>query len=95
MKHLLCTFIWLVGGKMRLRGVMASSLGANSGVGGLCPKPCFIRTLQILSKELKTRSFVFLCVCALFVWFKSKALHSQVILLVGMLSWYRRVAVLY
>lgn len=95
LKHLLCTFIRLVGGKMKLRGVMVSGLGANSGMGGLCLTPCLVHTLQIPSKGFKTRSFIFLCMCALFMWFKSKALQARVVVLVGMLSWYCRVAMLY
>lgn len=72
--------ISLAGGKTKLRGVMVSGLGANLGTGSLCSTPGFVHTLQIPSKGLKTRSFVFLCICALFVWFNSKVLHTQVIL---------------
>lgn len=95
LKHLLCTFIRLVGGKMKSRGVMVSGLGANWGMGGLCLTPCLVHTLQIPSKGFKTRSFIFLCICALFMWFKSKALQAKVVVLVGVLSWYCRVAMLY
>lgn len=94
LKHLLCTFIRLVGGKMKSRGVIVSGLGTNSGMGGLCLTPCFVHTLQIPSKGFKTRSFIFLCICALFMWFKSKALQAKVGVLVGMLFWYCRVAML-